>query len=239
MIGLGSIGKGVLKHLNNQGVKPLVSDRDLAIMAELAHGKHQAVTIETLLRSSDVIFLNTGSCFLADNPELLTHLRNDALLVLCTSGDVEAGVPQLIANGDIQLADLQVHDDIASYKTRHDKSIRIMLGNDAVGQAPNMIIEDGSGSLANLMSDMEFYALGCYLGSQICRSPTGCVSESPAEIQNLIIDQWLNVFHPQSTSQPISRDDYKNEAESALLEMPLSAHGHKDGGNDQPDIHIE
>ncbi len=239
VIGLGSIGKGVLRHLNRSGIKPLVSDRDLAIMAELAHSQHMAVPIEVLLKHSDIVFLNTGSCFLAQNPGLLAHIKDDALLVLCTSGDVEAGIPQLLANKQIKLANLQVNEDIATYKTCFNKSIRIMLGSDAVGQAPNMVVEDGSGSLANLMSDMEFYALGCYLGSNACQLPTHCVSESPAHIQNLIIDQWLKVFHPHSTGQLLDAENFPTHPEAAPLPAPVHPHKNNEVLREEINIQVE
>ncbi len=195
IIGLGSIGKGLLRHLNSDNIQPFVFDLDLAVMAELAHCKHKAVPLDALLSKSDLIFLNTGSCFLAQQPELLKHIKDNAILVLCTSGDVEAGIPQLIASKRIELVNGDVNNQIATYKTPANKSIRIMLGGDGIGQAPNLVVDTGSGSLANLMSDMEFYALGCYLASNKTELHAGCINDSPAEIQNLIIEQWLRVFH--------------------------------------------
>ena len=203
VIGLGSIGRGILRHLNNDNIEPLVSDIDIAVMAELAHSQHLAVPQETLLAKSDLVFLNTGSCFLAQQPSLLDHVKENAIIVLCTSGDVEAGIPQLVAAKHLELVEQNVNDQLATYKTRNNKSIRIMLGGDAVGQAPNLVTENGSGSLANLMSDMEFYALGCHLARDDTRIPSGCISDSPTMLQNLIIEQWLQVFHPQSTNTKI------------------------------------
>jgi len=200
IIGLGSIGKGLLRHLNNDNIQPFVFDLDLAVMAELAHSQHLAVPQETLLAKSDLVFLNTGSCFLAQQPDLLKHIKENAILVLCTSGDVEAGIPQLIAAKHIELVNGDANDPIATYKTRYNKAIRIMLGGDSVGQAPNLVVESGSGSLANLMSDMEFYALGCYLASDATELPVGCISDSPVEIQDVIIEQWLQVFHPECSN---------------------------------------
>ena len=197
IIGLGSIGKGILRHLNNEHIHPLVFDLDIAVMAELAHSQHLAVPQETLLAKSDLVFLNTGSCFLAQQPELLKHIKENAVLVLCTSGDVEAGIPQLIAGKHIELGESDVNDQIATYKLRDNKSIRIMLGGDGIGQAPNLVVESGSNSLANLMSDMEFYALGCHLARKGIQCPVGRISDSPVEIQDLIIEQWLQVFHPE------------------------------------------
>jgi len=202
VVGLGSIGKGILRHLDERDIGPLVYDTDLAVMAELAHCQHFAVPLEILLARGDLVFLNTGSCFLAQQPELLEHLKEDAILVLCTSGDVEAGIPQLIAENQIQLIDSLKSGDIATYKTKSDKHFRVILGGDGVGQAPNLVVENGSESLANLMSDMEFYALGCYLGwhleSSAGQLPTGTISDSPNHIQDLILKQWLQVFHPHS-----------------------------------------
>lgn len=198
VVGLGSIGKGMLHYLGEQHIAPLVFDSDVAVMAELAHSQHATVPLETLLAKSDLIFLNTGSCFIAQQPELLEHLKEDAILVLCTSGDVEAGIPQLLAAEHIRLAEYQKCDNIATYKTRTNKSFQLMLGGDKIGQAPNLVVEKGSNSLANLMSDMEFYALGCHLGSNTAHLPTGCITDSPANVQDLIFHQWLQVFHPQS-----------------------------------------
>jgi S-adenosylhomocysteine hydrolase len=197
IIGLGSIGKGLLRHLNNDNIHPLVFDLDIAVMAELAHSQHSAVPQTTLLARSDLVFLNTGSCFLAQQPELLKHIKENAILVLCTSGDVEAGIPQLIAAKHIELVKCDLNAQVATYKTCDNKSIRIMHGGDSIGQAPNLVIESGSGSLANLMSDMEFYALGCHLASNGTQLPGGRISDSPVEIQDLIIEQWLQVFHPK------------------------------------------
>ncbi len=207
IIGLGSIGKGLLRHLNNDNIQPLVFDLDIAVMAELAHSHHSAVPQTTLLAKSDVVFLNTGSCFLAQQPELLNHIKENAILVLCTSGDVEAGIPQLIASKHIELVKCDLNNQVATYKTRQNKSIRIMLGGDSIGQAPNLVVESGSGSLANLMSDMEFYALGCHLASKGAQLPGGRISDSPLDIQNLIFEQWLQVFHPKcrnTQSEPTS-----------------------------------
>ncbi len=198
IIGLGSIGMGILRRLSNDNIQPLVYDLDLAVMAELAHCQHLAMPQEILLAQSDLVFLNTGSCFLAQQPELLKHIKENAILVLCTSGDVEAGIPQLIAANHLELVYGDVNNQIATYKTRDNKFIRIMLGGDGVGQAPNLVVESGSGSLANLMSDMEFYALGCHLASKGSQLPVRCISDSPIDIQDLIIEQWLQAFHSQS-----------------------------------------
>lgn len=212
IVGLGSIGKGLLKHLNDDNIQPLVYDLDIAVMAELAHSHHSAVPQKTLLAESDLVFLNTGSCFLAQQPELLKHIKDNAILVLCTSGDVEAGIPQLVAAKHIELVQSNIDEKIAIYRTRNNKTIRIMLGSDGVGQAPNLAVESGSGSLANLMSDMEFYALGCHLASNSSQLPGGCISDSPVEIQDLILEQWLQVFHPEcidTLNAPINETELK------------------------------
>lgn len=216
VVGLGSIGKGILRHLTERNIAPLVFDTDIAVMAELSHCQHTAVPLETLLARSDLIFLNTGSCFLAQQPELLDHIKEDAMLVLCTSGDVEAGIPQLLATNQIQLLDAHNSDKIATYRTQSNKHFRLILGGDGVGQAPNLVVENGSGSLANLMSDMEFYALGCYLGSNVGRVPTGTISDSPNHLQDLIFKQWLKVFHPQSQQNNLASSNSKPEPTSSL-----------------------
>ena len=198
VIGLGSIGRGLLTQLNKDRIRPLVFDLDLAVMAELAHSQHRVVPQKTLLANSDLVFLNTGSCFLAKQPELLDHIKHNAILVLCTSGDVEAGIPQLIAADKIELVESDSNAQVATYKTCNSKIIRIMLGGDGIGQAPNLVTEHGTGSLANLMSDMEFYALGCHLARNDAQLPSGCITDSPANIQDLIFEQWLEVFHPGS-----------------------------------------
>ena len=196
IVGLGSIGKGLLRHLNSDNIQPLVFDIDLAVMAELAHSHHSVAPLTTLLANSDLIFLNTGSCFLAQQPELLKLIKKNAILVLCTSGDVEGGIPQLIAAKHLELVKGDLQSQIATYKTRDNNSIRIMLGGDGIGQAPNLVVESGSGSLANLMSDMEFYALGCHLASKRCQLQGSRISDSPEEIQDLVIEQWLQEFYP-------------------------------------------
>jgi len=195
VIGLGSIGRGTLKHLAKFKVKPMIYDSDIAVLAEHANSRHTIGSQERILASSDILFLNTGSCFLAQQPELLDHIKENAILVLCTSGDIEAGIPQLLDSKHLRLAEQQRHRDIATYLTRQNKAIRVMLGGDSVGQAPNLVIESGSNSLANLMSDMEFYGLGCYLGSKGRSLPTGCISKSPNDVQDIILKHWLQVFH--------------------------------------------
>lgn len=203
VVGVGSIGAGILRRLKNDNLNPLVFDLDIAVMAQLAHSQHLAVPQEVLLANSDVVFLNTGSCFLAQKPSLLKHVKENSILVLCTSGDVEAGIPQLVAAKHLELVERHQDKQIATYRTCSNKLIRIMLGGDGVGQAPNLAVNSGSGSLANLMSDMEFYALGCYLAKEGARFPNGCVQESPDGVQDLIIDQWLQVFHPNTRQAPI------------------------------------
>jgi hypothetical protein len=59
-----------------------------------------------------------------------------------------------------------------------------------------MVVEDGSGSPANLMSDMEFYAAGAYLASSRHSFQPGTIHESPAMLQQLIMEEWLKVFYP-------------------------------------------
>lgn len=208
VVGLGSIGKGILQNLGEYNAMPFVYDKDIAVMAELAHNRNLAIPLESLLAKSDLIFLNTGSCFLAQQPELLAHIKDDAILVLCTSGDVEAGIPQLVEGNHIQLAKQQSNRKIASYTTRFNKSLRVMLGGDSIGQAPNLAVECGSKSLANLMSDMEFYALGCYLEQNAGLLPTGQVIDSPSDIQDIIFKQWLETFHPESQINKQDSADY-------------------------------
>lgn len=198
VIGVGSIGKGVLSALNNLGHSPLVHDTDLAVMAQLAHCHNRVVDQSTILAESDILFLSTGNCFLSQQPELLALIKHNALLVLCTSGDVEAGIPQLIDNGELQLVKNESDSDIATYRTRHSKHLRVMLGIDEIGQAPNMSVEDGSVSPANVMSDMEFYALGCYLASEHGLD-NGKIHQSPWHLQKLILKEWLAEFYPSTT----------------------------------------
>jgi len=197
VVGLGPVGRGVLSTLKLQNHHPLVYDTDLAVMAELAHLQNRIVSQRSILERSDILYLCTGSCFLAENPELLAVIKNNAMLVLCTSGDVEAGIPQLVERGYLQLAKKQDYKDIAVYINRYGKKLRIMLGNDGVGQAPNMSAEDGSASLTNVMSDMEFYALGCYLGTKH-KMVGGNIHHSPEFLQTLILQEWLAEFYPAS-----------------------------------------
>jgi hypothetical protein len=196
VVGLGAIGRGVLHTLFNHNINPMVFDSNLSVLAEMANRQHHVVSQDAILSRSDVLYLNTGSCFLSQKPSLLRLLKDNVLLILCTSGDVEAGIPQLLAANEISLGAKDSSDGIAVYHTRDGKRIRVMLGKDSVGQAPNISVADGSGSTANLMSDMEFYAIGAYLGSRHNTLPAHQVSQPPASIENLIFKQWLNVFHP-------------------------------------------
>ncbi len=201
VIGLGSIGRGVLQFLRKYNCTPLVYDADPSVMAELAYQQNNIVSQRAILTQSDILFLNTGSCFLSQQPDLLSHLKENVILILCTSGEVEAGIPQLIEAGDLKHITSESSDDIAIYQTRSGKNVRVMLGNDHTGQAPNMIVEDGSGSPANLMSDMEFYALGAYLASAQNTLPANTISTSPAELQNLVLTEWLQEFYPASVDE--------------------------------------
>ena len=202
VVGAGSIGQGVLSALNSLGQSPLVHDTDLAKMAELAHCHNRVVDQQTILAESDLLFLNTGNCFLSEQPDLLALIKSNALLVLCTSGDVEAGIPQLIDRGELQLVENQSTREIAVYKTRYEKHLRVMLGIDKIGQAPNMSVEDGSASPANVMSDMEFYALGCYLASDHGLT-VGTIHQSPRHLQNIILKEWLAEYYPSTTEVPM------------------------------------
>jgi len=197
VVGLGPIGRGVLSTLKLQNHHPLVYDTDVAVMAELACQQNRVVSQRAILEKCEILYLCTGSSFLAQNPDLLSVVKNNALLILCTSGDVEAGIPQLIASGYLQLAAKQDYKDIAVYQTRSGKTLRVMLGMDGIGQAPNMSSDDGSASPANVMSDMEFYALGCYLGTKP-ELVNGKIHQSPEFIQKLILQEWLAEFYPAS-----------------------------------------
>ncbi len=206
IVGLGAIGQGVLKSLGKHNLHPMVYDAKPAVMAEMAYKQYDAVAQTTVLATSDILFLNTGSCFLSDHPELLEKLKDDAILILCTSGEVEAGIPQLIDAGHLQLIRCDSNETLATYKTISGKRIRVMLGDDHIGQAPNMIVEDGSGSPANLMSDMEFYALGAYLASEqnVCKANS--IHESPMALQTVIIEQWLETFYPATLDNTVPPD---------------------------------
>ena len=201
VIGLGPVGSGLLEQLNKENIQPLVHDTDLFVAVELAFKQHQLVTLEAILSKCDILYLSTGNCFLAQRPELLGHLKNNTLLILCTSGDVEAGIPQLIAGKHLFKIPSLSDNNIAAYSTKYGTTVKVMLGNDGVGQAPNLTAEDGSSSPANMMSDMEFYALGCYLGSAMNKLPHGRVSDSPGFLQRLIMEEWLDVFHPNTSEK--------------------------------------
>ena len=121
--------------------------------------------------------------------------------MLCTSGDVEAGIPQLINHGDLQLVKNKSDNEIAAYKTRYGKYLRVMLGIDEVGQAPNMSVDNRSASPANVMSDMEFYALGCYLASNHGLA-NGKIHQSPWYLQQMILKEWLAEFYPSTSEKP-------------------------------------
>ena len=98
-----------------------------------------------------------------------------------------------------------------------------MLGNDGMGQAPNMSIEDGSLSPVNMMSDMEFYALGCYLGSSQGDSLKGGIHESPSALQSIILEEWLYEYYPEfaaDTDQP-KIDQLKTPGERRLSDTSM------------------
>ncbi len=216
VIGLGSIGKGVLGTLVKDNRVPMVFDTNLSVMAELATRHNRVVSQQAILQSSDVLFLNTGSCFLSNSPHLLDRLKDYALLVLCTSGDVEAGLPQLIQNGDLKHIDSESNSEIAVFATRRGKKIRILLASDGIGQAPNMSMQDGSSSPANLMSDMEFYAMGSYLSSNNTQLNAASIHESPGYLEDIIIREWLSEFH----SDCVYSD---NASHRSLLEASAAA----------------
>lgn len=198
VVGVGSIGRSILSALNKQDIQAMVHDIRLDVMAEMAYQQHNIVSQRAILANCDVLFLNTGSCFLSHQPDLLADIKDSALLILCTSGEVEAGIPQLIASGHIKLVEAESTQDIAVYSTCFGKRVRIMLGSDGIGQAPNMTIEEGSASPVNLMSDMEFYAIGCYLGSQQNQLLAGHIHPSPKMLQDLILEEWLKELYPGS-----------------------------------------
>jgi len=195
VVGLGSIGKGVLNTLIKDNRYPMVFDTDMSVMAELATRHNRVVAQDTILQNSDVLFLNTGSCFLSNSPELLDQIKDYALLVLCTSGDVEAGLPQLLQNGDLQPLQTESNSEIAVFTTRSGKKVRVLLASDGVGQAPNMSMQDGSSSPANLMSDMEFFAMGSYLSSERHQLASATLHDSPSHLEDIIIQEWLSEFH--------------------------------------------
>jgi len=91
--------------------------------------------------------------------------------------------------------------EIAVFNSVYGKRVRVLLANDGVGNAPNMTLDDGSDSDANKLSDMEFYALGCYLCSKQNTLPKGRISESPPFLQQLIFEQWLQTTHPKAFDQ--------------------------------------
>jgi S-adenosylhomocysteine hydrolase len=221
VIGLGSIGQGVLTALGKYNLTPMLHDTNTAVMAEMAYRQFNVAAQATVLANSDILFLNTGSCFLSQQPELLTLLKDHTILVLCTSGEIEAGIPQLINAGELQQ---QTGDNrLASYRTKSGKQIRVLLGGDQIGQAPNMVVEDGSGSPANLMSDMEFYAAGAYLASSRHSFQPGTIHESPAMLQQLIMEEWLKVFYPHvlgtispSHARPSATSPTTNTADTPL-----------------------
>ena len=64
-----------------------------------------------------------------------------------------------------------------------------------------MSMPDGSSSPANLMSDMEFYATGSYLSSAHSRLAPATLHETPSHLEDIIIQEWLNEFHPQCGNQ--------------------------------------
>lgn len=198
VIGLGAIGQGVLRELDSLGCQPLVHDQNAIVMATLAHEGCRVSSLQTILARSDILFLNTGSCFLSENPELLNFIKDGCLLVLCTSGDVEAGIPQLIHAQHLIVEQSEKSDAIATYISSAGKRVRVLLGNDGVGQAPNMTTEDGSGSAANMMSDMEFYALGALLGSSQHNIQPGEICPSPSSVQQMIAADWLECLYPES-----------------------------------------
>lgn len=212
VIGAGAIGRGILESLSKDSIKPLVFDTDLSVMATLANHHNQVVNQKAILKGSDVIFLNTGSCFLSETPALLKNIKNNAVLVLCTSGDIEAGIPQLISDGFISLLKSESNAEIAVYKSIHGKRIRLVLGFDGVGQAPNMSLKDGSSSPVNLMSDMEFCGIGNYLASSTSDLQPGKIHSSPNTVEDLILEEWLREFHPQSMGQDGSDRRHRTNA---------------------------
>jgi len=162
---------------------------------------------------------------LSDNPSLLSQIKEGCLLVLCTSGDVEGGVPQLIKNKHLLLEETDNKKQVATFVTGGGKRLRLLLGCDGVGQAPNMTMEDGSGSVANLMSDMEFYALGALLGSSTHGMLTSEVNQSPLWIQQLVATEWLDCFFSSSLGDKQSNIVPDENASSADTQQTMEPEG--------------
>ena len=140
---------------------------------------------------------------------MLECLRDYVLLVLCTSGDVEAGIPQLLKNGHLLQIEAESNPDIAVFATPSGKKVRILLASDGIGRAPNMSMQDGSSSPANLMSDMEFYAMGSYLSGNRGQLAPARIHESPENLENIILGRWLSEFHGDCVS-PLHQSDSQN-----------------------------
>lgn len=199
IIGAGPIGQSILRGLRSENIKPLVYDRDLAVMAGLCQLGERTTRQEQILANSDVLFLNTGSSFLSRQPELLNKLKDNVILVLSTSGDVEGGIPQLIEKHCLVKSPLGNDGAIASYVTSAGKPLRLALGNDGVGQAPNTMLPEGSVSPANLMSDMEFVGAARYLGGMSNVAATGKIEHLPEPIENIILNEWMKFFGYRET----------------------------------------
>ena len=199
VIGAGPIGKSILRGLRSDNIKPLVYDRDLAVMAGLCQLGERTTRQDQILANSDVLFLNTGSSFLSREPELLNKLKDNVILVLSTSGDVEGGIPQLIEKNCLVKSPLGDDGNIASFITSSGKPIRLALGNDSVGQAPNTMLAEGSVSPANLMSDMEFVGAARYLGGMNNVPATKKIEHLPEYIENIILNEWMKFFGYRET----------------------------------------
>ncbi len=194
VIGAGPIGKSILRGLRGDNIKPLVYDRDLAVMAGLCQLGERTTRQEQILANSDVLFLNTGSSFLSREPDLLNRMKDNVILVLSTSGDVEGGIPQLIEKNCLIRSPIGSDGNIASYITSSGKPIRLALGSDGIGQAPNTMLPEGSVSPANLMSDMEFVGAARYLGGMSNVPAPRVIEHLPENIENTILDEWMRFF---------------------------------------------
>lgn len=188
IIGYGKIGRGIFQYLQQRGIQSYVCEIDPMRAVQASCDGANVVSIDHLLKNSDIVFCATGSQ--AIDILKLRDLKRGAFLASVTSSDDEFDLRFI----DSEYAKDKITDDITRYSKRGHY---FHLMND--GNAINFLYSAAVDKYIYLVQGELVASIDRLFRENKENTKTNKILVNSQSSQNVIADAWLNYILKEDT----------------------------------------
>ena len=184
IIGYGKIGRGILQYLQQRGIQPFVCEIDPMRAVQASCDGAKVVSMNNLLKSSDVVFCATGSQ--AIDILKLRDLKRGVFLASVTSSDDEFDLRFI----DSEYSKDKITDDITRYSKRGHY---FHLMND--GNAINFLYSAAVDRYIYLVQGELISAIGALYKNKNSKQKINKILTSQEEDRVMIANAWIDYVY--------------------------------------------